>query len=130
MKKLTNLKGAEVLPKEKIFLLKDGSGDSRFIDRDCPWCGSNEGEHHKSDCRKLEEFLNTKGYNQCVQSLDKIGVVGRLDRTKLIELCGGVYTQDRNSRKELDVNLMISIVDAIISKQSSLIELELVVEKE
>lgn len=111
--KLTNIKGSEVLPKRRY------PHDPRLA-------------MPKSD----------REWNRCVQSLDKIGVVGSLDREGLaeairnhfgiIELTSDKFKDEyaKIASEVVNYSMTYGLADAIIAHQSSLIELELVVEKE
>ena len=104
MTKLTNLKGADVLPK-KI---------NKVPGKECKCEAWNYLE-----CGCGADWTDYATYNQCVQSLDKIGVVVRLDRNKISKLLNEFCDKNRDS------NDGYGMADYLINKQSSLIELEL-----
>ena len=113
--KLTNLKGAEVLPKEITF-------------EECR-------DMQKNHYNPYMVIDHCDGHNQCVQSLDKIGVVGRLKKAEIWEFIYNLMLNNEFSFQFSEIpsvnkDILDYIIDALIKHQSSLIELELVVEKE
>lgn len=105
MPKLTNLKGSEVLPKQI----------NKVPGKECK-CEA----WGYLECGCGADWTDYTTHNQCVQSLDKIGVVGRLDRKELINCIW------ESMKIENDFFVAEEIADAIIQHQSSLIELELI----
>lgn len=68
----------------------------------------------------IETFIS--GFNDAIftQGQKSIG----LKRTRMLEICGEVHTQDAHARKELDSQLMISIVDSLIAHEKELFEVK------